>query len=125
MAQVTERTALDEPDLEKIERASLEKTLVDAIHDTLRDEMAADDRIVILGEDVGRRGGVFRVTAGLLEEFGEERVIDTPLAESEIIGSAIGMALNGLLPIAEIQFLDFIHSALDQIMSEAARIRYR
>src|SRR3954453_15172003 len=107
MAQVSERTTLDDLDLEKIERASPEKTLVDAIHDTLRDEMAADDRIVILGEDVGRRGGVFRVTAGLLEEFGEERVIDTPLAESEIIGSAIGMALNGLLPIAEIQFLDF------------------
>ena len=79
----------------------------------------------LLGEDVGRRGGVFRVTAGLLDEFGEERVIDTPLAESGIIGSAIGMALNGLRPIAEIQFLDFIHSAMDQIMNEAARIRYR
>lgn len=87
--------------------------------------MLADDRIVVLGEDVGRRGGVFRVTAGLLNEFGEERVIDTPLAESEIIGSAIGMALNGLRPIAEIQFFDFIPPAMDQIMSEAARIRYR
>src|SRR5262245_30099408 len=125
MAQVSERTALVEPDLENESTSTPEKTLVEAIHDTLRDEMAADDRIVMLGEDIGRRGGVFRVTAGLLEEFGAERVIDTPLAESEIIGSAIGMALNGLLPIAEIQFLDFIHSALDQIMSEAARIRYR
>jgi len=102
-----------------------QKSFIDAIHDTLADEMRADDRIVLLGEDVGRRGGVFRVTAGLLDEFGPERVIDTPLAESCIIGSAIGMALNGLRPIAEIQFLDFIHSAMDQIMSEAAKIRYR
>lgn len=125
MAQVSERTTLEEPDLENSQIESPQKSLVDAIHDTLHEEMAADDRIVILGEDVGRRGGVFRVTAGLLDAFGEDRVIDTPLAESEIIGSAIGMALNGLRPIAEIQFLDFIHSALDQIMSEAARIRYR
>ena len=102
-----------------------QKSFIDAIHDTLADEMRADDRIVLLGEDVGRRGGVFRVTAGLLDEFGPERVLDTPLAESCIIGSAIGMALNGLRPIAEIQFLDFIHSAMDQIMSEAAKIRYR
>ena len=101
------------------------KSLVEAIHDTLRDLMRADERIVVLGEDVGRRGGVFRVTAGLLEEFGEARVLDTPLAESSIIGSAIGMAINGLRPIAEIQFLDFIHSAMDQIMNEAARLRYR
>ena len=111
--------AIAEPDAAPL------KSFIDAIHDTLADEMRADDRIVILGEDVGRRGGVFRVTAGLLDEFGPERVIDTPLAESCIIGSAIGMALNGLRPIAEIQFLDFIHSAMDQIMSEAARIRYR
>jgi 2-oxoisovalerate dehydrogenase E1 component beta subunit len=104
---------------------SQQKTLVDAIHDTLLEEMRADERIVILGEDVARRGGVFRVTAGLLEEFGEARVIDTPLAESEIIGSAIGMALNGLIPIPEIQFLDFIYPAMDQILSEAARMRYR
>jgi 2-oxoisovalerate dehydrogenase E1 component beta subunit len=87
--------------------------------------MRADERIVLLGEDVGKRGGVFRVSAGLLDEFGEDRVLDTPLAESGIIGSAIGMALNGLRPIAEIQFLDFIHSAMDQIMNEAARLRYR
>ncbi len=99
--------------------------MVDAIGATLQAEMRRDERIVILGEDVGRRGGVFRVTAGLIEEFGEDRVLDTPLAESGIIGSAIGMALNGLRPIAEIQFLDFIHPAMDQIMNEAARIRYR
>ncbi|MDP9365420.1 MAG: alpha-ketoacid dehydrogenase subunit beta [Chloroflexota bacterium] len=87
--------------------------------------MRADERVVVLGEDVGRRGGVFRATAGLLEEFGKGRVVDTPLAESGIIGGAIGMALNGLRPVAEIQFLDFIGPAMDQIMNEAARLRYR
>src|SRR5215218_3327386 len=105
--------------------ASTTKTLLEAINETLAEEMRADDRIVVLGEDIGRRGGVFRVTVGLLEEFGEERVMDAPLAESGIIGSAIGMAMNGLIPIAEIQFLDFIHPAMDQIMNEAGRIRYR
>ncbi len=102
-----------------------EKNVVTAIHDALHDEMAADDRIVVLGEDVGARGGVFRVTLGFFDEFGEARVIDTPLAESGIIGVAIGMALHGLLPIAEIEFADFIHPAFDQIVSEAARMRYR
>jgi 2-oxoisovalerate dehydrogenase E1 component beta subunit len=102
-----------------------EKNVVQTIHDTLQEEMQADDRVLILGEDVGARGGVFRVTAGFLEEFGEMRVIDTPLAESSIVGVAIGMAMHGLLPVAEIQFADFIHPAFDQIVSEAARIRYR
>jgi 2-oxoisovalerate dehydrogenase E1 component subunit beta len=102
-----------------------EKNVVQTVHDTLWDEMKADDRVVVLGEDVGARGGVFRATAGFLEEFGERRVIDTPLAESGIVGTAIGMALHGLLPVAEIQFADFIHPAFDQIVSEAARIRYR
>src|SRR5262245_616572 len=102
-----------------------EKNIIQTVHDTLWDEMKADDRVVVLGEDVGARGGVFRATAGFLDEFGEERVIDTPLAESGIIGTAIGMALHGLLPVAEIQFADFIHPAFDQIVSEAARIRYR
>src|SRR5262245_22616718 len=125
MAQVSERTAVAEPETSIDHAGAQQKSLVDAIHDTLQEEMRTDDRIVILGEDVARRGGVFRVTAGLLEEFGEARVIDTPLAESEIIGSAIGMALNGLIPIPEIQFLDFIYPAMDQILSEAARIRYR
>ena len=101
------------------------KSMIEAIHDTLQEALRADDRVIILGEDVGQRGGVFRVTAGLMDEFGEERVLDTPLAESGIIGSAIGMAVNGLRPIAEIQFLDFIHPAMDQIMNEAARLRYR
>jgi 2-oxoisovalerate dehydrogenase E1 component beta subunit len=102
-----------------------EKNVVQTIHDTLWEAMKADDRVVMLGEDVGARGGVFRVTANFLEEFGEMRVIDTPLAESLIAGVAIGMALHGLLPVAEIQFADFIHPAFDQLVSEAARIRYR
>jgi 2-oxoisovalerate dehydrogenase E1 component beta subunit len=102
-----------------------EKNVVTAIRDALHDEMAEDERIVLLGEDVGARGGVFRISAGWMDEFGEERVIDTPLAESGIVGIAIGMALHGLLPVAEIQFADFIHPAFDQIVSEAARIRYR
>jgi 2-oxoisovalerate dehydrogenase E1 component beta subunit len=102
-----------------------EKNVVQTIHDTLWEEMKEDDRVLVLGEDVGARGGVFRVTQGFLDEFGEQRVIDTPLAESGIVGVAIGMALHGLLPVAEIQFADFIHPAFDQIVSEAARIRYR
>jgi 2-oxoisovalerate dehydrogenase E1 component beta subunit len=102
-----------------------EKNVVQAVHDTLWDVMKADDRVLVLGEDVGARGGVFRATAGFLDEFGEARVIDTPLAESSIVGVAIGMAMHGLLPVAEIQFADFIHPAFDQLVSEAARIRYR
>src|ERR687887_2287367 len=102
-----------------------EKNVVQTIHDTLWESMKDDERVLILGEDVGARGGVFRVTAGFLDEFGEMRVIDTPLAESSIVGVAIGMAMHGLRPVAEIQFADFIHPAYDQIVSEAARIRYR
>jgi 2-oxoisovalerate dehydrogenase E1 component beta subunit len=102
-----------------------EKNVVTAIHDTLHDAMAADDRVVVLGEDIAVRGGVFRVTQGFLEEFGVERVIDTPLAEGSIVGLAVGMALHGLLPVAEIEFADFIHPAFDQMVSEVARMRYR
>ena len=102
-----------------------EKNVVTAIHDTLHDLMVADERIVVLGEDIAVRGGVFRVTDGFLDEFGERRVIDTPLAEGGIIGVAVGMALHGLLPVAEIEFADFIHPAFDQIVSEVARMRYR
>jgi len=102
-----------------------EKNIVQTVHDTLWDAMKLDERVMVLGEDVGARGGVFRATAGFLEEFGEKRVIDTPLAESSIVGVAIGMAMHGLLPVAEIQFADFIHPAFDQMVSEAARIRYR
>jgi 2-oxoisovalerate dehydrogenase E1 component beta subunit len=102
-----------------------EKNVVNTIHDTLWEEMKEDDRVLVMGEDVGARGGVFRATAGFLDEFGEQRVIDTPLAESSIVGLGIGMALHGLLPVAEIQFADFIHPAFDQLVSEAARLRYR
>jgi 2-oxoisovalerate dehydrogenase E1 component beta subunit len=102
-----------------------QKNVVTAIRDALHDEMVDDERIVLLGEDVGARGGVFRISAGWVDEFGEDRVIDTPLAESGLVGIAIGMALHGLLPVAEIQFADFIHPAFDQIVSEAARLRYR
>ena len=125
MAQVQEQVRVSSGPDGVASSDLVQKTYIDAIHDTLQQEMRVDDRLVILGEDVGRRGGVFRVTAGLLDEFGPDRVVDTPLAESAIIGTAIGMSLNGLRPIAEIQFLDFIHSAIDQIMSEAAKIRYR
>ena len=101
------------------------KSILEAVHDTLWKAMEEDQRVLVLGEDVGAKGGVFRATADFLEEFGEERVIDTPLAELSIVGVAIGMALNGLRPVAEIQFADFIHPAFDQIVSEASRIRYR
>ncbi len=99
--------------------------MVQAINDALRHEMRRDNRVVILGEDVGKVGGVFRVTQGLFDEFGDERVIDTPLSEGGIIGSAIGMALYGLVPVPEIQFADFIFPAYDQIVSELAKYRYR
>jgi pyruvate dehydrogenase E1 component beta subunit len=99
--------------------------MVQAINDGLRHEMKKDDRVVLLGEDVGKVGGVFRVTQGLFDEFGEDRVIDTPLSEGGIIGAAIGMAWYGLVPIPEIQFSDFIFPAYDQIVSELAKYRYR
>src|SRR5262245_17262570 len=99
--------------------------MVQAINDALRFEMRRDKRVVILGEDVAKVGGVFRVTQGLFEEFGDDRVIDTPLSEGGIIGAAIGMALYGLVPVPEIQFADFIYPAYDQIVSELAKFRYR
>jgi 2-oxoisovalerate dehydrogenase E1 component beta subunit len=99
--------------------------MVQAINDALRFEMKKDDRVVVMGEDVGKVGGVFRVTQGLFDEFGDDRVIDTPLSEGGIIGAAIGMALYGLVPIPEIQFADFIFPAYDQIVSELAKYRYR
>jgi pyruvate dehydrogenase E1 component beta subunit len=102
-----------------------EMNIIQAVNDCLRLEMRRDDRVVVLGEDVGRFGGVFRATTGLQEEFGSERCFDTPLAEAGIIGSAIGMALYGLKPVAEIQFADFIFPAFDQIVNELAKLRYR
>jgi 2-oxoisovalerate dehydrogenase E1 component beta subunit len=99
--------------------------IIQAVNDALRIEMRRDSRVVVLGEDVGKFGGVFRATSGLFEEFGSDRVFDTPLAESGIIGSAIGMALYGLRPVPEIQFADFIYPAYDQIVNELAKFRYR
>src|SRR5213083_1391678 len=100
-------------------------TMVQAIQDALRLALRQDPRVVLLGEDVGKNGGVFRVTEGLQAEFGAERVADTPLAENGIVGGAIGMALYGLKPVAEIQFVDFIYPAFDQIVSELAKMRWR
>ena len=99
--------------------------MVQAINEALRLEMRRDDRVVLLGEDVGTVGGVFRVTQGLHAEFGDDRVIDTPLSELGIIGTAIGMALYGLVPVPEIQFSDFIWPAYDQIVNELSKLRYR
>jgi 2-oxoisovalerate dehydrogenase E1 component len=102
-----------------------ERTVVDTVRQVQHELLAADDRVLILGEDVGPRGGVFRATDNLHAEFGDERVIDTPLAESSIVGIGIGLALAGFRPIVEIQFADFIHSAFDQLVSEAAKLHYR
>jgi pyruvate dehydrogenase E1 component beta subunit len=99
--------------------------LLEAVRDALRLEMRRDPRVLVMGEDVGRFGGVFRATEGLQEEFGPERCIDTPLAESGIIGTAIGMALYGMRPVPEIQFGDYIYPAFDQIVNELAKLRYR
>jgi 2-oxoisovalerate dehydrogenase E1 component beta subunit len=99
--------------------------IIEAVRDALRTQMRADPRVVVLGEDIGKFGGVFRATSGLYDEFGADRVIDTPLAEAGIIGTAIGMALYGLRPVPEIQFADFIFPAFDQIVNELAKFRYR
>ncbi|MCR4286731.1 MAG: alpha-ketoacid dehydrogenase subunit beta, partial [Deltaproteobacteria bacterium] len=99
--------------------------MVQAINLALTEEMEHDKDVIVLGEDVGRDGGVFRVTDGLLQRFGPERVMDTPLSELGIIGAAIGMAAYGLKPVCEIQFMGFIYSAIEQIFSHAGRIRSR
>ncbi|MDQ1001601.1 2-oxoisovalerate dehydrogenase E1 component beta subunit [Neobacillus niacini] len=98
---------------------------IDAVTMAIREEMERDPKVFVLGEDVGVKGGVFKATQGLYEQFGEERVIDTPLAESAIAGVGIGAAMYGMRPIAEMQFADFIMPAVNQIISEAAKIRYR
>jgi 2-oxoisovalerate dehydrogenase E1 component beta subunit len=99
--------------------------IIEAVRSALQTQMRADARVVVLGEDVGKFGGVFRATSGLYDEFGADRVIDTPLAEAGIVGTAIGMALYGLRPVPEIQFADFIYPAFDQIVNELAKFRYR
>ena len=102
-----------------------ELSMLEAINETLHSEMARDERIVVLGEDVGRNGGVFRATEGLIEKFGENRVGDTPISEAAIAGSAVGLAMAGLVPVAEIQFLGFSYQAMHQIAGQIARLRYR
>lgn len=102
-----------------------EITMVEALNMGLHQAMAADDRVVVLGEDVAKTGGVFRVTAGLLDKFGDDRIIDTPLAEAGIVGTAIGMAVYGLLPVVEIQFDVFVYPGFEQIVVQAARYAWR
>ncbi|HKX45137.1 MAG TPA: alpha-ketoacid dehydrogenase subunit beta [Planctomycetota bacterium] len=100
-------------------------TLIQAVNDALHTALSADERVLVFGEDVGPKGGVFLATEGLTAKFGPHRCFDTPLSEDGIVGAAIGMAVNGLLPVCEIQFQDFIFPAFDQIVSEAAKLRYR
>ncbi|TDA66078.1 MAG: alpha-ketoacid dehydrogenase subunit beta [Chloroflexi bacterium] len=102
-----------------------EITMIDAIRQAMDDELARDENVFIVGEDVGKRGGVFRATVGLFDKYGGERVIDSPLAELSIVGVGIGAALYGMRPICEIQFADFIYPAFNQIVSEAAKMCYR
>ena len=102
-----------------------EITYLQAITEALHEEMARDPRVYLIGEDVGLYGGAFKVTKGLYEEFGEERIIDTPISESAIIGAAIGSAIVGMRPVAEIQFADFITCAFNQIVTNAATLHYR
>ena len=102
-----------------------ERNLVQAVRDALYEEMERDDRVCILGEDVGRKGGVFKATEGLQQRFGEQRVLDTPLAESSIAAVAQGLALEGFLPVAEMQFADYSFPAFNQIVNEIAKVRYR
>ena len=100
-------------------------TMVQAINAALHEEMARDDRVLVFGQDIAKNGGVFRATEGLLDRFGGERVVDTPLAEAAIVGSAIGLAVAGMIPVAEIQFLGFSYQAFHQIAGQLARLRYR
>lgn len=101
------------------------RTLLGAVQDALRLEMAEDDRMVLLGEDIGKEGGVFRITEGLQELYGRERVLDTPIAEAGIVGMATGMAIAGLRPVVEIQFMGFLYPAFDHLISHIGRMRNR
>ena len=100
-------------------------TLAKGLNMGLRKAMAADDKVLLMGEDVGKLGGVFRITDGLQKDFGEDRVIDSPLAESGIVGTAVGLALRGYRPVVEIQFDGFVYPAYDQIVCQVAKIQFR
>jgi 2-oxoisovalerate dehydrogenase E1 component beta subunit len=100
-------------------------TVIEAVREALADEMARDERVIVLGEDVGKLGGVFRATEGLFDRFGAERVVDMPMAETVIAGVSVGLAMRGMRPVAEIQFADFIHASMDHLVGEAAKIRWR
>ncbi|MEZ5063254.1 MAG: alpha-ketoacid dehydrogenase subunit beta [bacterium] len=100
-------------------------TYIEAIREAMAEEMRRDDSVLVIGEDVGTYGGAFRATAGFLEEFGPQRVIDTPISESGIVGMSVGAAMNGLRPIAEMQFIDFLSNAFNQVVNMAAKLRYR
>jgi len=102
-----------------------ELTVIEAVREALTEEMARDERVIVLGEDVGKLGGVFRATDGLYERFGAQRVVDMPMAETVIAGVSVGLAMRGLRPVAEIQFADFIHASMDHLVGEAAKIRWR
>ncbi|ADV66159.1 alpha-ketoacid dehydrogenase subunit beta [Deinococcus maricopensis] len=104
---------------------TVQMNLIQAVTQALREELARDERVVLFGEDVGARGGVFLATQGLQSEFGAKRVFDTPLSEASIVGAAVGMAVRGMRPVAEIQFADYMGPGFDQIISQAAKIRYR
>src|SRR5437899_8067150 len=103
----------------------MQMTMIEALNSALALELERDQRVVLFGEDIGLNGGVFRVTEHLQRQFGEERVFDTPLAESGIIGTAVGMAVYGLKPIAEIQFAGFLYVSMNQLVTQAARMRFR
>jgi 2-oxoisovalerate dehydrogenase E1 component beta subunit len=113
------------PDAVHASEAARELTVIEAVREALAEEMARDERVIVLGEDVGKLGGVFRATEGLYERFGATRVIDMPMAETVIAGVAVGLAMRGLRPVAEIQFADFLHAAMDHLVGEAAKIRWR
>lgn len=112
------------PDSGPIPKGSPEKTFVEALREAIRQEMERDERVVLIGEDVGKRGGAFQVSAGLLDQFGPERVRDTPISEAAIVGCGVGAAMQGLRPICEIMFSDFVTVAMDQIANQAAKMRY-
>src|SRR3981081_3321199 len=111
--------------MSRLRMAVADSVMVEAINRALQQALATDERVVVMGQDVGRLGGVFRATDGLQARFGSKRVFDTPLAESAIVGTAFGMALTGLRPVAEIQFMGFLYKCADQVVAQAGQVRAR